>query len=361
MSLIGIIGLGRIGTVQALAGLQVIGRRPDWGLAFCSSREEIRGGKWGTAEKNNLGIEVPDNVDVSGMDVYSTPEDLLASPKVKLAVVATKSGLHKQHAIAALRAGKHVLVEKPLAGNTDDADEILAVAAEVGCHVFCGQILPWIGEFQFAYDRMLQSSGSVQTMGWGKLRSYSVFRHVAWDNPLSRPENYESTGGPLLDLGVHDFHLIAAAMGLPDWVQATGQTEEGVIITARTQCYFDTGKFQGANVTVDCGANLRGSLGFRHGFCVGFEGGTLSYGSDGFPLTFRSSKTNVFEKPTLAGGAPGMLGAFTQQLEHAVKVVEGEVTDPLALSGKAARNALAICAAAKSSVLKGGEPVRVVA
>ena len=60
--------------------------------------------------------------------VYDTFEDLLADPGSDAVFIATPNNLHATHAIAALRAGKHVLVEKPMASSVAEAREMVRVA-----------------------------------------------------------------------------------------------------------------------------------------------------------------------------------------------------------------------------------------
>jgi predicted dehydrogenase len=65
-------------------------------------------------------------------DVYDTDADALSSPDVDAVVICTPSHLHEELAIAALRAGKHVLVEKPLAFDAEAAERVCQVADETG-------------------------------------------------------------------------------------------------------------------------------------------------------------------------------------------------------------------------------------
>ena len=63
---------------------------------------------------------------------YSTIDEIIADKAVELLVVATPSQLHVSDVSAALRAGKHVIVEKPMAPTLDGVDEMIAVAEETG-------------------------------------------------------------------------------------------------------------------------------------------------------------------------------------------------------------------------------------
>src|SRR5690606_38085333 len=66
-------------------------------------------------------------------------EELFADAEAELVVIATPSHTHKELAIKALEAGKHVQVEKPFALNAAEADEMIAKAKAVGRLVTCFQ------------------------------------------------------------------------------------------------------------------------------------------------------------------------------------------------------------------------------
>jgi scyllo-inositol 2-dehydrogenase (NADP+) len=67
-----------------------------------------------------------------GVRTYRSGEDLLADPEVDLLVVSTPPSTHAEWALRAIAAGKHVVVEKPFAIRTEEADEVLAAAAAAG-------------------------------------------------------------------------------------------------------------------------------------------------------------------------------------------------------------------------------------
>lgn len=69
--------------------------------------------------------------------VYKSLEDFLINDKETDVVnIATPNGFHKEHAILCLKAGKHVLIEKPMALSVKDAEEIMKIAEETGKRVF---------------------------------------------------------------------------------------------------------------------------------------------------------------------------------------------------------------------------------
>src|SRR5689334_2638266 len=107
MTDLAICGLGNIGKVhlenlRSLRGCRVVG-------LFDRNRQHL--------ERLSAGL---------GIRAYATADEVFADPEVNAVVVATPSGSHREYTVQALGAGKHVFVEKPLAGSLADAEAILA-------------------------------------------------------------------------------------------------------------------------------------------------------------------------------------------------------------------------------------------
>jgi UDP-N-acetyl-2-amino-2-deoxyglucuronate dehydrogenase len=68
---------------------------------------------------------------------YHSPEDMLENEDVDVVCICTPNGLHAQHALLALKAGKHVVVEKPMALNKADGEKIIFEALRANKQVFC--------------------------------------------------------------------------------------------------------------------------------------------------------------------------------------------------------------------------------
>ena len=145
--------------------------------------------------------------------------DLVADPEVDVVYVATPHNLHHPHALLALDAGKHVLVEKPLALNAAQASEIAARASERG--VFCAEAL-WTF-FLPRYDviRQLLDDGVL-----GDVRTV-LADHGEWFPDTHRILRHDLAGGALLDLGTYPLAVASWVLGQPDEVHAIGQDVPG--------------------------------------------------------------------------------------------------------------------------------------
>ena len=126
--------------------------------------------------------------------VYSDYEALLADPHVQVVYVALPNHLHREWAIRAAHAGKHVLCEKPLALNAAECDEIIST-----CHSL--KVLLMEAVMYRFHPRMQALKQLIATGEAGELR----FIHAAFSFPFNAPGNYRAFpqfgGGALLDVG----------------------------------------------------------------------------------------------------------------------------------------------------------------
>src|SRR6476620_913747 len=85
--------------------------------------------------------------DLPGIAVVPSADNLLATPSIDLVVIAAPSGVHAPLAAAALRAGKHVVVDKPIAPTLDEARATATLAAGSDRLLAVFQNRRWDGDF----------------------------------------------------------------------------------------------------------------------------------------------------------------------------------------------------------------------
>lgn len=143
-----------------------------------------------------------------GCRAHASYEALVADPEIDVVYVATPHSAHHAHALLAIAAGKHVLVEKAFTRNAAEAREVIAAADAAG--VFCMEAM-W-SRFLPHYDVIGQA---VADGLLGPVQSVAADHgQVLYPDGPERLASPELSGGALLDLGVYP--LSFAAMLLPE-------------------------------------------------------------------------------------------------------------------------------------------------
>jgi predicted dehydrogenase len=136
------------------------------------------------------------------------PEALLTAPDIDLVYIATPPALHHPQAAAALRAGKHVLVEKPLATSLADAEDLESLAARGGL-VCVANLIERYDPLAHAVHRIIESrilGGMIHGLFMNEAADEGLGRgHWFWDRATS--------GGIFVEHGVHFFDLVASWLG----------------------------------------------------------------------------------------------------------------------------------------------------
>lgn len=136
------------------------------------------------------------------------PETILTSPDIDLVYIATPPGLHYVQASTALRSGRHVLVEKPLATTLQDARALEKIAIRE--HLVCvANLIERYNPLAYAVRRLIDSRilGSLV---------HGLFLNEAADEGLGRGHwfwNRALSGGIFVEHGVHFFDLVASWLG----------------------------------------------------------------------------------------------------------------------------------------------------
>ncbi len=146
----------------------------------------------------------------ASVPVYQDLAALLAADKPDLVAITTPSGTHYRLARQALLAGAHVLVEKPLTLSLEEADDLLALAAERQLQIAVGHIYRFFPLVQdLAADlaagklgRVLYGSVAVR---WGHDQAY--YDAAAWRG------TWEQDGGALMNQSIHALDLMMYLLG----------------------------------------------------------------------------------------------------------------------------------------------------
>jgi predicted dehydrogenase len=177
-------------------------------LAFTDSGRAVAVGSRGMETANRFA----DRFDIPNR--HASYEALVADPGVDVVYVATPHPMHHPNTLLALRAGKPVLVEKPLTMNAAEARELVAVARAE--RLFCMEAM-WMRFLpHVAQIRRLIAEGAL-----GEIVTVSA-DHGQWFalNPDFRLFAPELGGGALLDLGVYPVSFASMLLGAPNTIVA---------------------------------------------------------------------------------------------------------------------------------------------
>jgi predicted dehydrogenase len=314
-----------MGRIHYLAAQRLSGARV---TAVCSRDPAKLAGDW-TNTRGNFGPE-PGRVDLGGVKKYAAFADMLADPDVDLIDICTVTDQHTPLALQALAAGKHVLVEKAIALSPADADAMVAAAKKAGKLLMVAHVLPFFPEFKFAAD-------AVRGGQYGKLVAAHFKRVIARPDWSADIGDAAKTGGPAVDLHIHDTHFIGLVCGVPKEVFAVGTVENGAVSYLTTSYLYGPG---GPAVTCTSGAVCMPGRPFAHGYEIYLEKASLIYDAGGTPLTLLTADGKSAQPQLPGGGDP--LAAFADELQAAADGVRTGA-EPDLLGGQLARDALVLC------------------
>ena len=301
---VGVIGLGFMGSTHLEAYREV--ERCEIAAVASSSQRKLSG---------DLG-DVGGNLDRGGGRVdfgtaarYKRAEDLIDDPNVEAVDICTPTDLHKPLALRALAAGKHVLVEKPMALTEADCAEMIEAATAAGRVLMVAQVLRFFPEYVAARSKILSGDlGSVCAV-WLRRRCAAP----AWGAWLKDPAR---SGGGVFDLLIHDFDYCRHLFGKPDAVCAIGveDLDGGIDVVEARLDYGD-----GVPVIIAGGWHHPASFPFSMEFTIVCEGGTLDYNSGKQGLSLYNADGKMVEvELSERDGFVGEIQGFVDSCESGV-------------------------------------------
>ncbi|MBM3740175.1 MAG: Gfo/Idh/MocA family oxidoreductase [Acidobacteria bacterium] len=255
-------------------------------------------------------------LDFSSVRKYRTLAEALADPEVEAVDLCLPTYLHESAAIEALRAGKHVLVEKPMALDGDACNRMIEAAREAGKILMTAQVLRFWKDYQPLVEA---AHGKSQ----GAARSVLFRRRCAapaWGKWL---HDASKGGGGVFDLLIHDVDMCVHLFGIPEAVSATGSEdlEAGVdVITAQLH-YKEI-----PSVVVSGGWHHPSAYPFSMEYTASFDLGTLEFSTLGRPVTLYSHTGEA--KPLEPQGRDGFEAELAYFIECASANLQPELCPP---------------------------------
>jgi predicted dehydrogenase len=180
----GIIGCGAIANIKHMPALKSFSGKLEM-TAFCDIELE-------RAEKAKNEFGGPET------KIYENYQELLKNKSIDVVHVCTPNSSHSEITVAALRAGKHVLCEKPMAINGEEAKKMLDAAKETGKLLTIGYQNRYREDVQFLHDAC--EAGRLGEIYFAKAHAVRRRAVPTWGVFLDKEKQ---GGGPLIDIGTH--------------------------------------------------------------------------------------------------------------------------------------------------------------
>lgn len=331
---IAVAGLGFMGMVH----LKAIRNISNHSLAAVVSEDPAK--RSGDLSKIAGNLGGPGEVmDFSSIGQYATLEECLADPDVDAVDLCLPTHLHLPAALAALRAGKHVLVEKPMARNLEECEQMIAEAKKQNRVLMVAQVLRFFPAYLALRDAL---------PNLGTVRSAMFRRRCAGPAWAKWHVNKENSGGGVFDLVIHDADQCIQHFGLPEAISASGyENLTAGVDVIEAQLYYAGG----FTATISGGWHHPKSYPFSMEYTVVCDGGTVEYSSAGRePALYRADgEINVLHLPATDG--------YQAEIEYFLDCAQAGNT-PVYCSPQDSAAAVALTNLLSESRAKNGEKVK---
>ena len=292
-----ILGLGRMGSTH-LKALRAI---PGVEIGAVSSLDEkaLSGGL--TAVEGDLGGP-GERLDFSGIGKYRELDAALDAPGIDAVDICLPTDLHGPVAVEALRAGKHVLVESPMALDGYAADSMARAAGRYGRVLMAAHVVRFLPAY--AALREVVRGGE-----WGPARSAVFRRRRAAPAASGWAMDPSRSGGGAFDLLIHDVDFCLHLFGKPETVLATGYED----LASGIDCMHVQFFYPHGVVTVEGGWFNPQSYPFSAEYMVALDGGLVEYHSgDPAPVAYERDGGRRELAPSGVDGYAAEIGYFVE-------------------------------------------------
>jgi predicted dehydrogenase len=272
---------------------------------------------------------------------------------VDLVDITLPTYLHAEYTLAALKAGKHVLCEKPICNDLADAKKVVAAAARARGKFMVAHCIRFWPEYAWVKEHVVgkQEFGKVLSASFRRLSGTPFW---SWNNWLM---DARKSGAAAVDLHIHDVDFIRYLCGEPQAVWALGTI--GAVSAGGVDHIVAQYRYPGVKqVTAEGGWAMVKGFGFEMSFTLVCEKATVVYNCNSKPaLTvhvrdaadFREGRTLA---PEVAAG-----DGYSREIDYFLDcIIEGR--KPSIVTGQEALKSLKLALAEVKSVRSAGRPVK---
>ena len=279
-------------------------------------------------------------LDLSAQTRYVCVEDMLDNEQLDCVDVCVPTYRHADVAVAALEAGCHCIVEKPMGRSLEDCDRMISAAEATGGKLFIGQCIRFWPEYEVLAKMVSNGDlGRVASARFTRLSPTPI-----WSEGGSILDT-QLSGGALMDLHIHDADFILALFGRP---QAVMTRANNVFSTGeKVDHVFTTYFYHDLICTAEGGWAMPQSVPFEMGFQVLGDKGLLelSLAKDP-PLTFYPADGEPYSPE------PAEQTGYEREIAYFVDCIEND-RPPQRVTPQSAREAVELVLAEHQSAQSG--------
>lgn len=257
--------------------------------------------------------------------------DALRDPAVDAIDICVPTPLHHELVLQVAAAGKHVLCEKPIALEVEQAEEMIAACRTHGVLFMVAHVLRFWPEYMQG-ERMVREGriGKLRHVACTRLSAPATWADGQWIS------NVSTSGGAVYDLAIHDYDIIRWLAGMPLKVQAAGDMTHFTAVFRMPE---------GVNASVEASFNMPMGYPFRMAYRLLGEEGVIEFNGAGGSLLLvtnnQAEQVPVEGSRTFNQGEGEELDGYFYEIEYFLDCVRNGRQPERALPENA-RDALSI-------------------
>ncbi len=276
-------------------------------------------------------------VDLTGIKTYTDALQLINDPDVDLVDITLPSYLHARYTIAALRKGKHVMCEKPIALTLADAKRMVMAADKAKGKLMIGHCIRFWPEYEVA--KRIVDAGKYGRVYSATFTRISPTPTWSWQNWL---QNSKRSGAALIDLHIHDLDYINWMFGMPKAISSLGVTKtSGGLDHLVTNFYYPEKNLQ---VSAEGGWIAHPAFPFSMSFTIFMEKASLNYHSGAKPTMRLYMADGSAKTPRIPKG-----DGYHREIDYFLRCINKD-KDPETVTPEAALEAVRLALAERQSV-----------
>lgn len=252
---------------------------------------------------------------VHGAEIYTSGMDLIENADVDVIDICLPTYLHTSHAVAAMKKGRNVFIEKPVCMTKEDGDLLLKVQKETGAKVQVGQVVRSWDEYAWLKETADKKIyGEIQSAVFKRISAVPRWSSKNWLHDAGK------SGSVALDFHIHDVDYMRYLMGEPDGFTTRAlRNEHGIM-----EEIFTSFTYGNAVVTVEGGWDYPADFPFEMEFRVKFEKAAVVFNSQGLAVypneggQINPKIKRLFESESNIGGNLSSFGGFYNELKSFV-------------------------------------------